>query len=121
MKEVNATKQYSCTFQKDLKSMKRPRYCHQTAVVQNPKNTSSTTFILLAIGGKHSANDWTNTVEMIDLAPYFKENLTVMDKSGNKVKADSEWEPCAPMKHARSNFAAINLGNRVYVFGGITN
>jgi hypothetical protein len=58
---------------------------------------------------------------MIDLAPYFKENLTVMDKSGNKVKADSEWEPCAPMKHARSNFAAINLGNRVYVFGGITN
>jgi len=28
MKEVNATKQYTCTFQKDLKSMKRPRYCH---------------------------------------------------------------------------------------------
>lgn len=43
-----------------------------------------------------------------------------MDKSGNKVKVESDWEECAPMKHARSNFAAINLGNRVYVFGGIS-
>jgi hypothetical protein len=28
MKEVNATKQYTCSYQKDLKNMKRPRYCH---------------------------------------------------------------------------------------------
>lgn len=43
-----------------------------------------------------------------------------MDKDGNKVKVDSDWEICASMKHARANFAAINLGNRVYVFGGIS-
>lgn len=75
---------------------------------------------MLAIGGKGSPNDWTNSVECLDLAPYFKEGLTETDSKGNRVKLETNWKEIAPMNYARSNFAAINLANRVYVFGGIS-
>jgi len=49
--------------------MIKPRYMHQSVVL----HSSLKDFKLLAIGGKSSSTDWTNTCESLDLAPFFKE------------------------------------------------
>jgi len=38
-------------------------------------------------------------------------------KAGYEVTG---WKSCAPMLHARSNFAAFRVKDYVYVFGGIS-
>jgi len=80
-------------------------------------------FRLFVIGGKSSTTGpsaWLNTVESLDLT-YF---LRPYEKKGDdKEKGFAEltsWEPRAPLKHARSNFAAVSIKDGMYVFGGIS-
>lgn len=73
-----------------------------------------------ASGGKSNPEDWTNSVQCLNLDPYFGQGKAKLDKDGKMVKQVAEWEDCASMNHARANFAAITCGNAIYVFGGIS-
>lgn len=41
-------------------------------------------------------------------------------EDGTTEAVTSEWQNCAPMQSARSNFAMIGLNNYLYVYGGIS-
>lgn len=113
--EQNALKTYSCQFLKDLGNMVVPRFMHQSVVL----HSMSKVFTLLAIGGKSGPMNWTNTCESLDLGPFFKEGAKEEKEGVGVVKVSASWKEVAPMKHARSNFAAIAIGDAAYVFGGI--
>ena len=69
---------------------------HQSCIVKNKAGF----WTLLTLGGRcrdQSGQDsWTNSVEAIDLVPYFR---TGTDKV-------SEWSYVKPMQSARANFSA---------------
>ena len=71
-------------------------------------------------GGKAGARSWLNSVEILDLAPYFRPGQVRTDAEGKTTAVTSEWITCAPMQCARSNFALVALSNFVYVYGGIS-
>jgi len=56
----------------------------------------------------------------LDLLPYFKTGLKKTKEDGTTEALTSQWENCAPMASARSNFAMIALKNYIYVYGGIS-
>ena len=95
--------------------MPAPRFMHQ-ALIAKGKTGSWTLFVA---GGKAHPRDWQNTVWSLDLLPYFKTGVIRTKEDGTTEAVTSSWQVCAPMQHARSNFAMIGLRNFIYVYGGI--
>ena len=75
---------------------------------------------LVVAGGKSSARSWENTVWSLDLLPYFRTGLRKTKEDGTTEALTSQWQVCAPMQSARSNFALIGLNNYLYAYGGIS-
>ena len=107
---------YICTTEQTIQPLRAARYMHQSAIIKGKNNSWS----LLVAGGKSGSRSWLNSVEILDLAPYFKPSQQATDSQGNSTTAHSAWKQCASMQHARSNFAMIAMSDYVYVFGGIS-
>lgn len=52
---------------------------HQAAIVRG----KSGSWHLLIVGGKAAANSWLNSVETLDLLPYFKSGLMKKNEDGS--------------------------------------
>ena len=65
----NAVENYVCNIVQTLPSMSTARYMHQSAVIKGGKNNTWNLFI---VGGKAGSRSWLNSVEMLDLSPYFR-------------------------------------------------
>lgn len=74
---------------------------------------------LLVIGGKHTVDDWTDSVESLDMTYVFQPHLENKVKPG-LVDEASVWRACPSLSQPRSNFAATVISNQVYVYGGFT-
>ena len=96
--------------------MPAARFMHQ-AVIAKGKTGSWSLFVA---GGKSGPRSWENTVWSLDLLPYFKTGLKRTAEDGTMEALTSEWQTCAPMQSARSNFAMVALKNYIYVYGGIS-
>ena len=111
----NAVESYICNVLTELPPLPAPRYMHQ-AIIAKGRTGSWTLFVA---GGKSNASSWHDTVWSLDLLPYFKTGLKRTTQDGTTEALTSEWQTCAPMQSARSNFAMIGLRNYIYVYGGI--
>lgn len=60
---------------------------------------------LLVLGGKSSKTTWLNSVQTLDLLPYFRPGTMVKNAVGQFVKASSQWQDCKSMVSERANFA----------------
>ena len=96
--------------------MPEPRYMHEAVIVKGPTGSWN----LVVAGGKSHPRSWHNTVWRLDLLPYFKTGLKRTKADGTTESLTSDWQVCAPMQSARSNFAMIALRNYIYVYGGIS-
>jgi len=112
----NAVEGYICNVVDELPAMPEARYMHQ-AVIAKGKTGSWTLFVA---GGKSSPRTWHDTVWSLDLLPYFKTGLKRTKEDGTTENLTSEWQTCASMQSARSNFAMIALRNYIYVYGGVS-
>lgn len=108
---------YLCTIAQTIQPLRTARYMHQSAVIKGGKNNS---WNLLIVGGKAGSRSWLNSVEMLDLSPYFRPGQVKTASDGSTSAVQSEWIQCAPMQCARSNFALVALSNFVYAYGGIS-
>ena len=113
---LNAIENYMCNVVQTLPLMSTARYMHQSAIIKGKNNA----WHLLVAGGKAGARSWLNTVEMLDLSPYFRPGQVKTAEDGTTTAVQSEWIQCASMTCARSNFALVPLSNFVYVYGGIS-
>ena len=113
---TNAVESYICNILRELPPLPDKRFMHQ-AVIAKGKTGSWTLFVA---GGKSDSRSWHNTVWSLDLLPYFKTGLKRTREDGTTEALTTEWQKCAPMQSARSNFAMIALRNYIYVFGGIS-
>lgn len=77
------------------------RYMHQSCLVRGKSGYWS----LLVLGGKSSKTTWLNSVQTLDLLPYFRPGTMVKNDVGQFVKASSQWQNCKSMVSARANFA----------------
>lgn len=111
--QVNCVETINCNIHTFLPMMLVPRYMHQSCIVKGKNG-----FTLLLVGGKQSINTWLNSVESIELLPYFQPGATRKVK-GLHEKVTSEWTACKSMTSARANFALQVIQNTVYVFGGV--
>ena len=101
--------------------MPHPRFLHQAVLIKHENNWQ-----ILVVGGKNlnsidNVDYWLNSVVMLDLLPYFKQDVKIKGENGVVKNLESEWKEMAPMLSARSNFAMVALNNFVYVYGGISN
>lgn len=112
----NAVESYICNILNELPPLPEARFMHQ-AVIAKGKTGSWTLFVA---GGKGGVRDWKNTVWSLDLLPYFKTGVMKTNEDGTTQKVTSQWQTCAPMACARSNFAMVALRNYIYVYGGIS-
>ena len=72
------------------------------------------------INSERNEESWLNTVEILDLLPYFKQQVMSTGTDGIVKQKESQWKEVAPMLSARSNFALLALKDFVYVYGGIS-
>ena len=107
---------YICNVLSELPAMPEPRYMHQAVIAKGRTGSWS----LFVAGGKKSPRSWENNMWCLDLLPYFKTGLKKTNAEGKTVDLTSEWQVCASMQSARSNFAMIALRNFIYVYGGIS-
>lgn len=114
VEQVNCVDTINCEINTFLPMQLTRRYMHQSCIVRNKNGSWS----LLLVGGKQTINSWLNTVESIDLLPFFKPGLT-KKVNGLHEKVTSNWTVCSSMTSARANFALQVIKNTVYVFGGI--
>ena len=112
----NAVESYICNILSELPALPAPRYMHES-VISKGKTGSWTLFVA---GGKSNARSWENTVWSLDLLPYFRTGLKKTKEDGTTEALTSQWQTCAPMQSARSNFAMIGLNNYIYAYGGIS-
>ena len=112
----NVVENYTCSVAQELPLMSTARYMHQSVIIKGKNNSWS----LLVAGGKAGNRNWLNSVEILDLSPYFRPGQVKTDEEGKTQPVTSEWINCAPMQCARSNFAMIATTNFIYVYGGIS-
>lgn len=112
----NAVESYLCNILNELPSLPEPRYMHEAVIAKGRTGSWS----LFVAGGKSSPRTWHNTMWSLDLLPYFKTGLKRTNEDGTTENLTSEWQECAQMQSARSNFAMIALRNYIYVYGGIS-
>lgn len=112
----NAVESYICNILQELPPLPEARFMHQSVIAKG-KTGSWTLFV---VGGKSGVRDWHSTVWSLDLLPYFKTGVMKTNEDGTTERVTSQWQTCAPMTCARSNFAMIALRNYIYVYGGVS-
>lgn len=71
--QVNTVDTINCTIHTFLPGMDRARFMHQSCIVRGKSGYWS----LLILGGKESKSNWLDSVQTLDLLPYFKPGTMV--------------------------------------------
>ena len=66
--QQNAVDSFICSVNQVLPQMGAQRYFHQSAIIKGRNNR----WCLLVAGGKSESKSWLNSVEVLDLSPYFR-------------------------------------------------
>ena len=86
--KVNAVDNYVCSLVGYLPELTSDRYMHQSAIVKGKTGSWN----LLIVGGKNSNRKWLQTVETLDLLPYFKTGVMKKNADGTVEKMTSSWQ-----------------------------
>jgi hypothetical protein len=86
VEQVNTVETINCHMHTFLPMLSTARFMHQSCIVRGKSGYWS----LLIIGGKQNKSNWLNSVETLDLLPFFRPG-TMKKEDGKFVPATSEW------------------------------